>query len=179
MARPKDPNLERAWRQRIHRQTSSGLSIAAFCRREGVSARSFYAWKVGSRRGRFPHVPSRRCLFRSTSILIPSQADPVLGRGVEMELPHQVRLRFDAPPEPEWLGRVVAALAGLPQQGGHAMIMLPSAVRIFLCTRPTDLRKSFDGLTGLGPGVLRPGPVDRPSLPLPQPPQGSDQDPLL
>jgi transposase len=29
------------------------------------------------------------------------------------------------------------------------MIMLPSAVRIFLCTRPTDLRKSFDGLTGL------------------------------
>jgi transposase len=29
------------------------------------------------------------------------------------------------------------------------MIMLPSAVRIFLCTRPTDLRKSFDGLTGM------------------------------
>jgi hypothetical protein len=30
-----------------------------------------------------------------------------------MELPHEVRLRFDAPPEPEWLGQVVAALAGL------------------------------------------------------------------
>ena len=29
------------------------------------------------------------------------------------------------------------------------MILLPSAVRIFLCTRPTDMRKSFDGLTGL------------------------------
>jgi transposase len=29
------------------------------------------------------------------------------------------------------------------------MIMLPSAVRIFLCTRATDMRKSFDGLTGL------------------------------
>jgi transposase len=29
------------------------------------------------------------------------------------------------------------------------MIMLPSTVRIFLCTRPTDMRKSFDGLTGL------------------------------
>jgi transposase len=29
------------------------------------------------------------------------------------------------------------------------MIILPSAVRIFLCTRPTDIRKSFDGLTGL------------------------------
>jgi transposase len=29
------------------------------------------------------------------------------------------------------------------------MITLPSAVRIFLCSRPTDMRKSFDGLTGL------------------------------
>jgi transposase len=28
------------------------------------------------------------------------------------------------------------------------MIMLPSAVRIFLCTRATDMRKGFDGLTG-------------------------------
>jgi transposase len=29
------------------------------------------------------------------------------------------------------------------------MILLSSAVRIFLCTRPTDMRKGFDGLTGL------------------------------
>ena len=29
------------------------------------------------------------------------------------------------------------------------MIMLPATVRIFLCTRPTDMRKSFDGLSGL------------------------------
>ena len=29
------------------------------------------------------------------------------------------------------------------------MILLPSTVRIFLCARPVDLRKSFDGLTGL------------------------------
>jgi transposase len=28
------------------------------------------------------------------------------------------------------------------------MIMLPSAVRIFLCTRPTDMRKGFDALSG-------------------------------
>jgi transposase len=26
---------------------------------------------------------------------------------------------------------------------------LPAAVRVFLCTRPTDMRKSFDGLHGL------------------------------
>jgi transposase len=29
------------------------------------------------------------------------------------------------------------------------VIMLPSAVRVFLCTRPTDLRKGFDALSGL------------------------------
>ena len=29
------------------------------------------------------------------------------------------------------------------------MISLPSAVRAFLCTRAVDLRKSFDGLSGL------------------------------
>lgn len=31
-------------------------------------------------------------------------------------------------------------------------MMLPqlsASVRVFLCTRPTDMRKSFDGLTGL------------------------------
>ena len=37
-------------------------------------------------------------------------------RWVEIELPHHVRLHFDAPPEPEWLGRVVAVLAGLSHQ---------------------------------------------------------------
>jgi hypothetical protein len=44
MARPKHPNLDRAWLQRIQRHASSGLSTAAFCRREGLSARLFYAW---------------------------------------------------------------------------------------------------------------------------------------
>jgi transposase len=29
------------------------------------------------------------------------------------------------------------------------MMLLPSTVRIFLCTRSTDMRKSFDGLSGL------------------------------
>jgi transposase len=39
------------------------------------------------------------------------------------------------------------------------MIMLPSAVRIFLCTRPTDMRKSFDGLTGLVQECFSQGPL--------------------
>ena len=34
------------------------------------------------------------------------------------------------------------------------MITLSSAVRIFLCTRPTDMRKGFDGLSGLVRGCF-------------------------
>ncbi len=29
------------------------------------------------------------------------------------------------------------------------LLPLPATVRVFLCTRPTDMRKSFDGLTGM------------------------------
>jgi hypothetical protein len=116
MARPKDPNLERAWRQRLQRQSTSGLSIAAFCAREGVSSASFQAWK---RRLAARSLPARPEL----PLFVPLQLDPHPPEGgpppfhrVELELPHQVRLRFDSPPEPQWLGRVVAALAGLPRQ---------------------------------------------------------------
>ena len=39
------------------------------------------------------------------------------------------------------------------------MLSLPPQVRVFLCTQPTDLRKSFDGLHGLVQEVLRQDPL--------------------
>jgi transposase-like protein len=33
------------WRQRLERQRASGLSIAGFCRKEGVSTVTFHTWK--------------------------------------------------------------------------------------------------------------------------------------
>jgi hypothetical protein len=116
MARPKDPDLERAWRQRLQRQSASGLSISAFCAREGVSCASFQAWK---RRLAARSLPARP----EPPLFVPLHLDPHPPEGgqapphrVELELPHQVRLRFDSPPDPEWLGRVVAALSCLPRQ---------------------------------------------------------------
>jgi hypothetical protein len=116
MARPKDPDLERTWRQRLQRHSTSGLSTSAFCAREGVSRASLQAWK---RRLADRSVPARP----EPPLFIPLQIDPhphggdqAPFSGVEVELPHQVRLRFDSAPEPEWLGRVVAALAVLPRQ---------------------------------------------------------------
>jgi hypothetical protein len=45
MARKVDQVRWDRWRQRMESQLASGLSIAAFCRREGVSQPAFHAWK--------------------------------------------------------------------------------------------------------------------------------------
>jgi hypothetical protein len=116
MARPKDPQLERTWRQRLLRQTSSGLSIPAFCAREGVSSASFHAWKRRLTARSLPACPQPPLFVPLHRHASSPPADPLPGGGLEIELPHQVRLRFDVPPEPEWLGRLVTALAGLPSQ---------------------------------------------------------------
>jgi hypothetical protein len=115
MARPKDPNLEHAWRLRLQRQSASGLSISAFCAQEGVSSTSFQAWKRRLATRSLPLRPDPLLFVPLHLDPDPPQAAPTPWHGVELELPHQVRLRFDSPPEPEWLGRVVAALAGLPR----------------------------------------------------------------
>lgn len=39
------------------------------------------------------------------------------------------------------------------------MLSVPAKVRVFLCTRATDMRKSFDGLHGLVVEVLRQDPL--------------------
>ena len=38
-------SLSRQWRDLIRRQRASGLSVAGFCRQNGVAGSSFFAWK--------------------------------------------------------------------------------------------------------------------------------------
>jgi transposase len=38
------------------------------------------------------------------------------------------------------------------------MLSLPPSVRVFVCTTPTDMRKSFDGLCALVQGVMKQNP---------------------
>lgn len=40
------------------------------------------------------------------------------------------------------------------------MLSVPSAVPIFLCTQPTDMRKGFDGLSGIVRGAFGSDPLD-------------------
>lgn len=115
MARPKDLSLEHTWRLRLRRQAASGLSISAFCTREGVSSASFYAWR--RRLAASPAVQPDPPLFVPLPFDLaarPEETEP--SHGFEIELPHRVRLRCGTAPEPEWLGRLVAALAGLAPQ---------------------------------------------------------------
>ena len=113
MARPKNLSLEHTWRLRLRRQAASGLSIAAFCRREDVCSASFYAWR---RRLATPPPAVRP----DPPLFVPLPFDPAPrpeetapSHGFEIELPYHVRLRCGAAPEPEWLGRLVAALSSL------------------------------------------------------------------
>ena len=117
MARIMDLNRAHTWRQRHQRQKSSGLSVAAFCSREGISPAAFYAWKHRLAAASLPALPAPPLFVPVDLDPSPRQIDAVLGRAVEVELPHQVRVRLDSVPEPEWLCRIVATLAGLPRKG--------------------------------------------------------------
>ena len=56
---------------------------------------------------------------------------------------------------------------------------LPAAVRIFLCTRPTDMRKSFDGLLGMVHEFLGQDPLSGHLFLFLNRRRDRDQDPLL
>jgi len=45
MTRKVNLELREEWRQRIERQRQSGLTVAEFSQREGVSSATFYVWK--------------------------------------------------------------------------------------------------------------------------------------
>ena len=45
MPRLPDPRKLAVWRQRFERFSKSGLAVATFCEREGVSVASFYHWR--------------------------------------------------------------------------------------------------------------------------------------
>jgi hypothetical protein len=45
MARRPDGASQREWRERLKRYQRAGGTVTAFCRAEGVSTASFYAWR--------------------------------------------------------------------------------------------------------------------------------------
>jgi hypothetical protein len=101
MGRVADPKLAALWRKRVERQPGSGLSVLDYCRREGISTASFYAWKrrlhtpgatVGrrSRKGVRPQEPNGQPLpsgFVQVPLSVNSVIEVCFGDGTTVRVP--------------------------------------------------------------------------------------------
>jgi hypothetical protein len=101
--RPRDSALQELWRQRLLRFARSGLSIVAFCAKEGVSAPSFYAW-----RRRLSQPPAEQ-----SARLLPVGVFPVVAP-VELLLPGGLVLRLAPGCDLDFVRSLVAILGGQP-----------------------------------------------------------------
>ncbi len=108
MARRADRSAAEAWRERLERQKRSGISIAAFCRREGVSQPSFYQW-----RRRLAATPSARDGAADRPWFVPVQVADELSAsgGVEIDLPGGAVVRLPAGAAPELVIAAIEAAA--------------------------------------------------------------------
>lgn len=98
MGRTPNRALRSVWKQRISRQRRSRLSVAAFCRQEGCSQQSFYAWR---RRLREVERAPLHSLFVPLELPVALPA-----RGVRIELPSGVTMTLP----PDASGDVLAAI---------------------------------------------------------------------
>lgn len=120
---------ERYWRQIVARHEKSGLSVAAFCRKESLCAPTLYRWrrKIAKRQAigfAVERDAGGRADDRSAGTVAPRRGPPVYPR----------RIRRGQ----------LARRPGRPARG--RVIHLPASVRVYLCTSPCDMRKSFDTL---------------------------------
>ena len=103
MARPKDPERERLWNERLLRHSTSGLSITEFRSRAGVPCSSFYYQNRRLTSGPRP-APRQPLWFVPVHLEDqPCENRPSGAPGAEIELPHELRPGFDAPLEPQRL----------------------------------------------------------------------------
>ena len=118
MARKVNQALREEWRTRIEGQRQSGLTVAKFCHREGVSQATFYLWrrKLQARRPpRAKKAPARQTEIARTNRAGNSPTTPP-------SLPF-VQLPLSSPPSCPWIEVVLAegTVVRLPQQNLAAL----------------------------------------------------------
>ena len=103
-----DPATRRLWQQRLERFSRSGLTVAAFCDREGVAVASFYAWR---RRLRQPDDPAAEPAphFVPVHVVSPPTSAPV-----ELLLPSGLVVRLAPGVDLVWLRQLLGMLGGAP-----------------------------------------------------------------
>ncbi len=95
MGRKRSSEAESAWRERLARHKESGLTVAEFCRREGVCGASFYQWRkrLGQpgHRSETKRQPIRTSDKKNASHFVPVHVSGL--RAAEIELPGGVTVR--------------------------------------------------------------------------------------
>ena len=118
--RVRDGAKERFWREAVGRQRTSGLTIRAFCRREGFSEHGFHWWRRELERRRTQRAgpavarrSARRVAVRrepsSTARFVPVTVTSASSTAYEVHLPNGVRVLVYASAN-EQLVDVLAAL---------------------------------------------------------------------
>ncbi len=120
----RDPAREKFWRRTIRRQQQSGLTIRAFCRREGLKDWTFRWWRQElNRRGQQPATGPRRDrgqpsqpapVFLPVRVVDQEATPPQPPPPIEILLPTGPTVRVPHGFDPRTLGEVLAVLEGRP-----------------------------------------------------------------
>jgi transposase len=97
------------WQRILTQQRRSGLSIKAFCGREGVSYQSFFLWKR-----KLANVAAQPGLAQEKVTFVPVTVLPQVASGrIEIELPGQLRVCVHGPVDRQLLADVLAVLGAV------------------------------------------------------------------
>jgi hypothetical protein len=103
-----DPATHRRWQQRLDGFHKSGLTVADFCEREGISTASFYAWRRRFEAGPAPAAADAPRLVPVRLVTPPGSAP------VEFLLPSGVVLRLSPDTDLAWLRQLLPGLGVAP-----------------------------------------------------------------
>jgi hypothetical protein len=111
MPRSADSSRRKLWLARIQRHSQCDLTVAQFCRREGISAPSFYQWKKKlTSDGAAAQVAAPR--------FVPVRvADPVPAVPATLRLPGGASIELPSTLGPERLVELVAACVDATKPG--------------------------------------------------------------
>src|ERR1700758_1444157 len=99
-----DPTTHRLWQQRLGRFRKSGLAVADFCEREGISTASFYTWRRRLQADAAPNTADEPRLVPVRLVAPPPSAP------VELLLPSGMVLRLSPDTDLAWLRQLLPVL---------------------------------------------------------------------
>jgi hypothetical protein len=91
---------EQVWKELLQAQSGSGLTIRAWCVREGVAESRFHYWRMRL-------APAPTAEFIALPVAVAPRATEA---ALELRTPEGYVIRLTSQPQVDWLGGVLAAL---------------------------------------------------------------------